>query len=48
MNDISIQVNGVEKLLKNINPHTAKGPDEIHGRVLTQNENLHSIQKYIF
>ena len=30
MKDINIQVNGVEKLLGNINPHKAKGPDEIH------------------
>ena len=35
-NDISIHVNGVENLLKNINPHKAKGPDEIHGRVLKE------------
>ena len=31
MNDISIQVNGVEKLLKYINLHKAKAPGEIHG-----------------
>ena len=36
MNDIGIHVNGVENLLKNINPHKAKGPDEIHGRVLKE------------
>ena len=32
MKDINIQVSGVEKL----NPHKAKGPDEIHGRVLRE------------
>ena len=32
--DINTQVSGVEKLLGNIYPHKAKGPDEIHGRVL--------------
>ena len=36
MNDISIQVNGVENLLKNINPHKTKDPDEMHGRVLKE------------
>ena len=36
MNDISIHVNGVENPLKNINPHKAKGPDEINGRVLKE------------
>ena len=34
MKDINTQVSGVEKLLGNINPHKAKGPDAIHGRVL--------------
>ena len=36
MEDINVQVSGVEKLLGNINPHKAKGPDEIHGRVLKE------------
>ena len=34
MRDIHVQTSGVEKLLGNINPHKAKGLDEIHGRVL--------------
>ena len=36
MKDIDVQVNGIEKLLGNINPHKAKGPDEIHSRVLKE------------
>ena len=36
MKDIDVQVSGIEKLLGNINPHKAKGPDEIHGRVLKE------------
>ena len=40
MKDINIQVNGVEKLLGNINPHKAKGPDEIHGRALKECKNI--------
>ena len=34
MNNISISESGVTKLLQNINPHKATGPDEICGRVL--------------
>ena len=34
MRDIHVQTSGVKELLGNINPHKAKGPDEIHGRVL--------------
>ena len=40
MKDINIQVSGVEKLLGNINPNKAKGPDEIHGRVLKECKNV--------
>ena len=40
MKDINIQVDGVEKLLGYINPHKAKGPDEIHGRVLKECKNI--------
>ena len=40
MKDINIQVNGVEKLLGNINPPKSKGPDEIHGRVLKECRNI--------
>jgi hypothetical protein len=36
MNNISISESGVTKLLQNINPHKATGPDEIGGRVLTE------------
>lgn len=34
MPDIDISVNGVEKLLKNLNPHKAAGPDQIRPIVL--------------
>ena len=34
MKDTNVQVSGIEKLLGNTNTHKAKGPDEIHGRVL--------------
>ena len=40
MKDINIQVDGVEKLLGNINPNKAKGPDEIHGRALKVCKNV--------
>ena len=33
---MDVHVNRIEKLLGNINPHKAKGPDEIHGRVLKE------------
>ena len=39
MKDINVQVSAVEKLLGNINPHKAKGPDEIYGRVLKECKN---------
>ena len=39
MKDINVQVSGVEKLFGNINPHKAKGPDEIHGRALKECKN---------
>lgn len=34
MRDIDISVKGVEKLLKNLNPHKAAGPDQIRPIVL--------------
>lgn len=34
MPDIHITVNDIEKLLNKLYPHKAKGPDEIHGRIL--------------
>ena len=36
MNNISISESGVTKLLQNINPHKATGPDEMCGRVLKE------------
>ena len=34
--DVSIHQAGVLKLLKNINPHKATGPDEIPGKLLKE------------
>ena len=34
--DITVTVPGIEKLLKDIKPHKAAGPDEIPGRVLRE------------
>ncbi len=36
MNDITIEENGVRKLLERINPHKAAGPDEISARILKE------------
>ena len=36
MNNIAISESGVTKLLQNINPHKATGPDEICGRVMKE------------
>ena len=36
MNNIAISESGVTKLLQNINPHKATGPDEMCGRVLKE------------
>ena len=34
MNNIKVNIRGVEKLMANINPNKATGPDEIPGKVL--------------
>ncbi|KAH3800380.1 hypothetical protein DPMN_154013 [Dreissena polymorpha] len=34
MPDIELSINGIEKLLKNLNPHKAAGPDQIRPIVL--------------
>ncbi|XP_069118880.1 uncharacterized protein [Argopecten irradians] len=36
MPDIHITQQGIHKLLNNINPHKATGPDNIHGRILKE------------
>ena len=36
MADIQISEDGVEKLLKDLNPHKAMGPDGLHPRILKQ------------
>ena len=36
MPDINISLEGVYNLLLNINTHKARGPDQIHGRVLKE------------
>ena len=36
MQNITITENGVYKLLKNIKPHKARGPDNIQGRYLKE------------
>ena len=36
MPSINISENGIKKLLQNINPHKASGPDNIHGKVLKE------------
>ena len=36
MPDIQITEKGIKKLLNNINPHKATGPDEIHGKILKE------------
>jgi len=36
MADITVQVDGVAKLLRNINPHKAVGPDNISARFMKE------------
>ena len=36
MPNIQITCNGITKLLQNINPHKATGPDQIHGQLLKE------------
>ena len=49
MPQINISSAGVSKLLCNLNPHKACGPDNIHGRVLKElNEQVAPILTVIF
>jgi hypothetical protein len=36
MNDINITLNGVTKLLRDLNPNKASGPDELTPRILKE------------
>lgn len=49
MNRITISNNGITKLLNNINPRKASGPDEIHGKILNESSTtIAPILKWIF
>ena len=49
MSNIHITQNGINKLLSNINPHKASGPDGIHGKVLKEcKDNISPILTIIF
>jgi hypothetical protein len=36
MNDINITLNGVTKLIKDLSPNKASGPDELTSRILKE------------
>ena len=48
MQEIYITVNGTQKLLQNLDPTKATGPDEIPARILKQyaQESLHTLHTY--